>query len=246
MAIERISLLGVPVDILPQEDLEKELLSLLEKPGTKQVVFLSIWNLLKARGKSKYAECVRNADLILPTSKSILKGATKLGLSIPVRYNPFAATIIFLSILDSHYKSLYLFGGRKRALAQAERNVHTTFKNARVVGRYVGYYPKAIEPQIVAAMYKASPSLVLVSDGIAEKDYWAYNRRNSFASSTFVYYKDIINIFAKRTKRVSDATFEKGLEIWVEILHNPLKIFLIFPFIWYKILLVHAKVTKSS
>lgn len=86
MGINRINLLGVPVDICSPENLENEILEMLAKPGTKQIVFLSIWNLLKARHKGDFAECIKSADLILPISKSILKGAKFLKMPIPVRY----------------------------------------------------------------------------------------------------------------------------------------------------------------
>ena len=72
MAIERINLIGVPIDVCAPENLEAAILELLAKPGTKQIVFLSIWNLLKARHKGVYSECIKNADLIIPVSKSIL------------------------------------------------------------------------------------------------------------------------------------------------------------------------------
>ena len=64
--IERISLCGVPVDILKPENLEQDILEILIKPGTKQIMFLSVWNLLKARSNSEYMECLKNADLIIP------------------------------------------------------------------------------------------------------------------------------------------------------------------------------------
>ena len=41
MAVKRIHLLNVPIDILPPEKMEETLLGLLERPGTKQIIFLS-------------------------------------------------------------------------------------------------------------------------------------------------------------------------------------------------------------
>ena len=93
MSIKRISLIGVPVDVIQPENLENEILELLAKPGTKQIVFLSIWNLLKARHKGTFSECIKNADLIIPVSKSILRAAKFLRLPVPARYNPFYAMI---------------------------------------------------------------------------------------------------------------------------------------------------------
>lgn len=246
MAITRISLLGVPVDICSPENLENEVLEILARPGTKQIIFLSIWDLLKARHKGDFSECIKNADLILPISKSILKGAKFLKKEIPVRYNPFEAVIQILGILDAHYKSLYMFGSTKKTLSKAEHNLRDTFTSLKIVGRYVGYYPKTVEDNIIEAIFKAQPSLVLISDGIKEKNCWAYRRRNRFSSSIFLYYKDSFGIFSERIKRVKEKTFNKGLEIFTEIGHNPFKIFLIFPYMWYRTLLLWYKIAKKN
>lgn len=245
MAIERIKVLGVGVDICRPEDFENEILELLARPGAKQIIFLSVWGLLKARRKNNFAECVRNADLVIPVSKSILKGAAFLQKPVPSRYNPFSAVIQLLSILDSHYKSFYILGGRRKILQKAQGNVRKTFPNLKLVGRYVGYYPHSVEDDIIQAIYKASPSLVLVSDGVKEKECWAYNRRNRFSNSIFIYYKDSLGIFSEHIKRVKDSVFDKGYEIWNEIFRNPLKIFLIFPYLYYKLLLVWYRICKK-
>lgn len=240
MAIQRISVVGVPVDLCRPEDLEAAVLELLATPGTKQIIFLSIWDLLRARGKGDWGECVRNAGLILPISKSIVKGAKFLKEPVPVRWNPFHAVIAVLSVLERRYKSIYLLGARKLTLQKAESNLRDTFPNLQIVGRYTGWHSKAAEDAVVEAIYKASPSLVLVSEGIKEKDLWAYRRRNSFASSIFIYYRDALPIFAERMRRMNDKTFDKGLEIYTEIFHNPFKIFLLFPYIRYKLLLLRS------
>ncbi len=248
MSVQRIEVLGVPVDVCPPEELGQELLKILEKPGAKQIVFLSVWDLLKARNKKKdFGDCLKNADLVLPISKSIISGArfTKAE-HIPVRYNPFDATIQMLSVLDQYYKTLFLLGGRKKTLQQAERNVHGTFPNLRIVGRYVGYFPRDTEENVVTAIHKASPSLAILSEGIKEKNLWAYRRREKFSDSIFLFYRDCLGIFSKRVKRVSERTFEKGLEIWSEIAHNPFKIFYIFPFISYILLLVWCRLFKKK
>lgn len=243
--IERINVCGVPVDILKPENLDQEILEILAKPGTKQIVFLNVWNLLKARRKNDYAECVKNADLVIPVSKSIINGARFLKREIPVRYNPFDAVINILSVLEAHYKTVYLLGGAKKTLMQAESNLRATYPELHIVGRCNGYFSKQAEHDVVEAIYKAQPSLVLVSEGIKEKDLWSYHRKNQFSSSIFLYYKSAFGIFSSRIQRVNPKTFEKGHEIFVEVLHNPFKIFLLFPYMWYKIVLFWYKIRKK-
>ena len=143
-----------------------------------------------------------------------------------------------MTVLETHYKSIYLLGGHKKTLMAAEKNVRNTFSNLQIVGRYVGYYPKSVESDVISAIYKASPSLVLMSGGVRDKDCWFYNRKEKFDHSIFLYFNDAIDIFSERKNHVDRMVFEKGNEIWGEVMRNPLKIFFIFLFIWYKVLLV--------
>ncbi len=245
MGVQRIKILDVPIDILRPEDLEIEVLELLSKPGTKQIIFISIWDLLKARRRGEFQDCVNNADLIIPISKSIIFGANFLKKEIPVRYNPFDIVINILSILDFHHKSLYLLGSHGQTLHSVERNVHDTFPNLKIIGRYIGYYNKNRENDLIQSIYKTSPSLVLLSEGIRDKNCWAYKRRNQFSSSIFIYYKDAFGIFSKRVKRINPKTFERGHEIFHEIIRNPFKILLLFPFIKYVLTLCCYKILKK-
>ncbi|MBQ0038819.1 MAG: WecB/TagA/CpsF family glycosyltransferase [Treponema sp.] len=246
MSVQRIRILGVPVDVCQKTELEEKILELMEKDGPSQIIFLNIWDLLKARGKNEFGECVRNADLVLPVSKSILKGAKFLKKTVPVRYNPFDATISILGLLENRYKSFYMFGGRKKALVEAEKNVKKTFKTLRVVGRYVGYYKAGAEDGIIEAIRKSSPSLVLLSEGVKNRELWPYQNREKFTTSIFMYYRDAVGIFGRRIKRVNPSTFEKGHEIYGEVLRNPLKLFLLFPYSWYIICLVWHRLFKRE
>lgn len=246
MAIQRIKILGVPVDVCEPQELEGLILSMLEDSGPKQIMFLNIWDLMKARRKNEFAKCLENADFIIPISKSIIWGAKFLKKEIPIRYNPFNIIIRVLSILEERYKSFYLLGGRSKTLVEAEKNVKKTFPHLHLVGGFPGYFPKTMEDNIVLAIYKASPTLVLVSEGIKEKDMWSYNRKDRFSSSIFLYYKDAVGIFGGRINRVKEKTFEKGFEFLHEVIKNPFKIFLIFSFVWYIILLVWNRLFKKA
>ena len=55
----------------------------------------------------------------------------------------------------------------------------------------------------------------------------------------------ILNDFADAVV-MGEKTFEKGHEIFWEIAHNPLKIFLVFPYIRYIILLVWYRLFKKK
>lgn len=237
MAIQRIHMLGIPIDICSRQDLAKRVVELAESGAPARVSFITVWDFLKARGKSDYAKSIKSADLVLPISKSLIWGAKFLRKDVPVRHNPFDSIIIILTELENRYKSLYILGGKGKTLHAAEKNIKNTFKNLSVVGRCPGHYKKKDEDLIIQAIRKASPSLILASDGIKKRDAWHYLNAPSLSGGVFLYYEDAIGIMSGRVRRIDSRTFEKGHEMRGEILRNPLKIFLVFPFLHYVLLL---------
>ncbi len=189
---------------------------------------------------------VSKAALVLPTSKSLIHGARFLKKKIPERWQPFSLIIGTLSILERYYKSLYLLGAQHRSLLQAERNVRSTFPHLSLVGRFAGYYHKSMERNILTAITKANPSLVLVGDGVPGGQKWIGRNWSKLHGGIYIWNSDVIDIFSERKRRVSEETFERGLEYFPLIVKNPLRIFRIFQYIWYKLLLVYYRLFRTS
>lgn len=237
MAVERINFLKVPLDIIAPEDIEESILKILNSDGPQHIMFVSIWDVLRARRKSEFRSMVLSAALVIPTSKSILKGASFLKKAQPIRYYPFNFIISTLGCLEKHYKTLYLLGAQSESLQYAEKNLKATFPHLFIVGRYPGYFHKSMEKRILTVISKSTPSLVLVGSGVPANQKWIHKNRNTLPSSIFIWDKYVIDIFSKKRKRVSESLFEKGLEHIPEIVKNPFKTLRIFKFLWYYILL---------
>ena len=131
MRHERINLIGIPIDNISTEELANEILKLDEKRGPKQIIFLSIWDLLHAKISKEFFECIQNAALVLPVSKSLVSGAKFLKFNPPVRHNPCTTIVNIMYALDQHPtfssegnnslsrtrgKTLYLLGGKSDIL----------------------------------------------------------------------------------------------------------------------------------
>lgn len=243
--MERIEILGVGVDVLKKEEFESVILDMVNREGTKQIIFLSLKDLLKARKKGEFRECVKNAALVIPTSLSIIKAAVFLKKIKPVRYNPFSFLIDMLSVLESRLKSLYILGGGREALLRAEKNIRLTFPSLRIVGRATKKHAKKDEENVIKAIQKASPTLILASEGIRTKNLWMQKKIHSL-NTTFLYYEDAVPIISKRKKRQSDDAFQKGHVIIPTLLKNPFSIFFIFPYTWYLLSLLFERMKINA
>lgn len=80
MARTRISFLSVPVDVVEPNELGSEIMNIVHSGDYSQVCFVSIWDILRARTNPEYLNCLKKASLILPVSKSIVRGSAFLKL----------------------------------------------------------------------------------------------------------------------------------------------------------------------
>jgi len=245
MAITRIKLLTIPLDILPDEDIEQTVMDMLDKGEPQHIVFITIWDLLRARRDAEFRAMLEQAALCLPLSKSLLKAAQFLKLPVPIRRDSFDMIIRILNIIDSHYKTLYILGGRAQNLLDAERNVHVTFPGIGIVGRFNGFYRKSMEPDIILSIVKAHPALLIAGNGIPGGARWIYRNKNKLPASIFIHDNDIIDIFAKRKKRISDAAFRKGHEFWPQLLRNPFKVFYVFRYLLFLLIVLFYRLFRT-
>lgn len=241
---QRISFLNVPVDTYNKETAIEKIKQILNSRDGEnhQIVFLDSKKLLKVRRNKEYFRCLRTATLILPTSRAIIKGARFQGKRDLTRFNQFNFIIRLLSLADDVKKSVYILGGKKEDLEKVESNLRTSFPNMPIVGRYTGHFNMEMEKNILVAIKKASPSFVIVGSGIKTTDLWILKNRDLVNPSIFVDAGNCFEIFSGKHKKVSDRLFKMGMESMQGFLKHPWKILKIFPYLYFKLLVLIFKI----
>jgi N-acetylglucosaminyldiphosphoundecaprenol N-acetyl-beta-D-mannosaminyltransferase len=242
--VKRIKVLDVPVDSIDSEAAGAAVAELLDNGQHNQVVFLSLRGLLRARRDPEIMRCLRDAALILPVSLPIVQGARFLGAGGLSLFNTFEHTIRILSAIEKAKGSVYLLGARKEVLEVAEENLKGSFHGIRVVGRFYGYFPKAIEGDIVTAIKKSAPSMVLVGSGVPGKDKWILKHRKELNPGISLWAGNCFEVFAGREKQTSRKLHAAGLGALSGIGRHPWRLAAVFPYLYYLILLVGYKLFK--
>jgi N-acetylglucosaminyldiphosphoundecaprenol N-acetyl-beta-D-mannosaminyltransferase len=242
--LSRIDVLGIPVDILPEEGIE-DLVARFADGKNHQVVLLSLWDLMRARRSGEFRTMIEGASLVVPVSLAISKGAHFLRRAAPVRYMPFEFVVKLLAVLEQRGKSVYLLGGTRSSVQKAEGNVKSTFPGLRVVGRFAGHYAKPMEAAIVEAVRKATPSLLLVGAGVPGRERWIPRNLSRFNSGIYLWCSDLFEVFAERRSKPSRALWRRGLDWLPYLLRRPWKAYRLFVFLWFKVLLVVARIRKA-
>jgi len=242
--VKRIKVLDVPVDCVDPDVAVRVVESLLDNGLRNQIVFLSLRALMKARHDPELLRSLRDAALVLPVSLSVVRGARFLKAGHPCLYNSFEYIIRILSVVEKAKGSVYLLGSRKQILEVAEENLLGSFHGIRVVGRFYGYFPRTVEADIVTAIKKASPSLLLVGTGVPGRDKWVLKHKRDLNAGIYLWAGYCFEIFAGKERQVSRKLHAKGLSALSGIRRRPWRAVGIFPYLYYQVLLVGYRLFK--
>ena len=199
---------------------------------------------MKARGNSEFARAVQNATLVIPTSKRIVKAARFLKLPQPIRYMPFTFVIKLLGALEKSRNTLYIAGMKPSGLNIVSGNLRDSFPGLRIVGRCAGYFKPSAEEDIILAIKKAAPSLLLCGNGIPGKDKWIFRNMKKFNSGLFLWCGDCFDIFSGKKDRLSKEKWEGSAYWFFKALKQPWKIWKLFRYFFYLMLLLVEKIRK--
>jgi N-acetylglucosaminyldiphosphoundecaprenol N-acetyl-beta-D-mannosaminyltransferase len=244
VTVKRTKVLDVPVDIVDPDLAGAVVEKLLDNGQHNQIVFLSLRGLLRARHDPELMRCLRDAALILPVSLPIVNGARFLGAGQLSLFNAFEHTIRILAVIEKAKGSVYLLGSSKEVLEVAEENLRGSFHGVRVVGRFYGFFPKHVEGDIVTAIKKSSPSMVLVGTGVPGKDKWINRHRKELNPGISLYGGNCFEVFEGREKQVSKRLHAAGLSVLSGVGKRPWRLVTVFPYLYYLILLLGYKLFK--
>ncbi|MDA3851889.1 MAG: WecB/TagA/CpsF family glycosyltransferase [Spirochaetaceae bacterium] len=245
LGYKRLDIMGVPVDLVPQDEMIALLEKLLEKGGGQQIIFLKFSDLLKARRKGEYRQAVTRAALVLPLSKRILRAAKYLKLDVPVIYKPFDLIIRIFGLMERKGKSAYLLGSTVKRMQKSHKNLKDSFPGLNFVGRYTGFYNKSLEKNIVIAIKKASPSFLLAGRGLKGKDLWLFKHKEALNCSIMLWDKHCYEIFAGKRRKPSYTGFSSFVKGLLKIIIMPWRLLLIFRFLWYLIALTVERIKRK-
>jgi len=242
--LQRITLLKVPIDIVPEEEIPRIAREFAENPHHKTIVFLTYAQFMKAQRDPEFLTHLTKAALVIPVSKSLELGCRFLKLPEPVRHFPFDFTIRFLGALEEKRRTLYILGDHHHAVQTIAANIRTSFPGLTLVGRHTGHYGRDKEEPILQAIQKATPTVLLVGPGIPGKEKWAFRQGSPLPVRVSLYSEETFRIMAGRKRRPSKASFRKGTYGMHRALFNPIRIVRGFSYVWYGLLLLVSRLQK--
>ena len=240
----RLDVMRVAIDELPDDQIAPAVDRLVERNELCQIVLLRWWDFMRARRNREYRRCLKDADLVLPVSRSVAMATRFLRRVRAPRFMPFDFVIRTLGALEDRKRSLYVLGGTPNSLRVVEQNLRETFPGLRIVGRYTGYYGRQVEPDIITAIRKAGPDFLLAGPGVQGGDRWVSRHRSQLGPAIYLYAPDVFDVFSERRRRGSRSAFRHGFDFLPDLMRRPWRVARLLVYLWFLVLLLVFRVFR--
>jgi N-acetylglucosaminyldiphosphoundecaprenol N-acetyl-beta-D-mannosaminyltransferase len=199
-ALQRVDFLGLPLDAGGTDAMLKVLEQLSASDTPQHVAMLDMARTLRARLRAEHRRFVRQAGAVLTSSALVAGSAAFLGRKGVEPVRVFDLVIRLLSLAERNDRTVYLLGGSKDVLQHAERNLRDSFPRLRIVGRFSGGYTPAQEEQILLAIQKAQPTLLLVGSGVPRRELWLLSNKKRLRAGLALWVGDCFEVFAGKKR----------------------------------------------
>ena len=241
MMKKRVRLLDVSVDLIDQTQGINFIKDCFYSPGKHQILFFDLHTLFKAKHNKNYVKLLQSTDLIIPVSMAIINGIKFLKNEAKELIIPFRFLLNVIHEAVEEKKTIYLYGSRKSILEIAENNLKHSFPGIQIVGRCADYMGSKVEKDVVTAIKKASPSLVLVALQNRKENFWIMRNIHQLPPAVYIGVNNFFEILADSKKMVPENWQRAGLYGFYLFIKKPWRIWRIIPFLYYLFLLMIYK-----
>ena len=159
---------------------------------------------MRAQFNREYLSCLKKSSLNIPITISVRFAASWLKLKKPPVHNPFTFVIRLLGVLEKYNKSVYILGSRKQNIQLSEKNLRASFPGLQIVGRYAGSLTSLQEENVITAIQKSTPSLLLTGKGLKGNNLWITRKSSSFSPGLTMWGKSCFEIFSGKKSKPAD------------------------------------------
>ena len=137
---------------------------------------------------------------------------------------------------------LYLLGSTIRDVRKAESSLRSTYPGLQIVGRYAARYPADRENDVITAIKKSSPTLLLAGKGLKGRHLWLCRKRGDLAPGLSIFEKSCFDVFAGKKPKPDDRTGVRLTRGFFGALFHPWRFFRVFRYLLFFLLLVVERI----
>jgi N-acetylglucosaminyldiphosphoundecaprenol N-acetyl-beta-D-mannosaminyltransferase len=217
------SLLGVRVDGVDRESIEKTILEPRKNGRARVLAYVNINAVNIARTDVRFREIINSAALTYCDGEGVRLGGKILGRHLPPRTVLTYWIWHLLPLLQEHHLSVYFLGGKDDVVRRAVDVVRAKFPSLNIAGWHHGYFSKEGEESmaVVREINAASPDILFVGFGMPLQEMWIDSHLSALSVNVILPSGSMIDYVAG-AKRVAPAWMaNNGLEWLHRLVREP-------------------------
>jgi N-acetylglucosaminyldiphosphoundecaprenol N-acetyl-beta-D-mannosaminyltransferase len=179
--VERVDVLGVPVDPVTVDELHQRIRTFVQTGARATVLHANVHAVNLACRHAWLARIFREADLVFCDGAGVQFGARLLGRRLPARITYADWMWQLAAWCEAQDLSLFLLGARPGVADQAAARLRARHPRLRIVGTHHGFFDKspgsAETLDVIARLNAARPDLVIVGFGMPLQEQWTHAHR---------------------------------------------------------------------
>jgi N-acetylglucosaminyldiphosphoundecaprenol N-acetyl-beta-D-mannosaminyltransferase len=171
MPMERVQLLGIPIDALTASAAIERLYSFLEGESQHHVLTPNNEMLVEASRNPEFCDVLQESSLNLPDSTGLVVCARMTGQRLPARVTGVDTVMALCAKLPDSLP-VFLLGAKEGIAKKAAEHLHAQNPHLQIVGTYSGSPRDDDAREICARINASQPRLLLVAFGAPRQDLW--------------------------------------------------------------------------
>ena len=210
--MERIRILGVPVDALTQDEVVDWIAGSIRGSTPRQVATVNPEFVMRAQHDQAFAAVLEQADLCLPDGAGLLWAARRLRLRLPARVTGVDLIQALAPRAAREGWRVFFLGAREGVALAAAAVVRAKNPGLVMAGAMAGSPEPASDEQVVAAVREARPDLLLVAYGAPAQDLWISRNLAKTGARVGIGVGGAFDFISGRSRRAPPWMRERGLE----------------------------------
>ncbi|SET06115.1 N-acetylmannosaminyltransferase [Natronincola peptidivorans] len=223
---QQVRILGVPIDIITEEETFQKLVSFLDAEGEalKKIYTPNPEIVMVAQQDPELLKALEDADLVLPDGIGLLIASKLKGFGLKERVTGIDTMDKLLTYCGEQGKSIFLLGGKPGTAEIACKNMGNKYRGLKIAGFHHGYFQEMDEVEIVEGINKAQPDVLFVCLGAPKQEKWVNKYKHQLHCRLAMGVGGSVDIYAGTAKRAPVIFQKTGLEWFYRLAKEPWRI----------------------
>ena len=221
---ERITLRGIPLDVLTREEAGKRMEQLLSQEGCSVVVTPNCEILYAAEKNAELSRALAGADLAVPDGIGVVKAASMAGTPLKERLAGIDICADTLKICAEKGISVFFLGGKPGVARRAAENMEKQIPGLKVAGTADGYFCAEEEPLVVRRVAESGAGFAVIGLGSPKQELFMARNALSLGAKACMGVGGSLDVWAGEVKRAPERMTRAGLEWLYRLLQQPSRI----------------------